>query len=196
MLEAMAHGTPVVTSAGTASAEVAGDAALLVDPKDPAALQTALSRLLEDSELADRLRHDGRLRASHYTWERTAELTVGAVPRAVSPVPDEGRCQPALARARPGRWDRGVPGRGLLGHRRRHPPDVEVTVFAGRAALEAHPDLRAGFDVVEAPTGGRPPRPGAGRGDLARRAEPATRASTCSTTSAARCPSSGRCRRS
>ena len=36
-------------------------------------------------------------------------------------------------------------------------PGVEVTVFAGRAALEAHPDLRAGFDVVEAPTGGGRP---------------------------------------
>jgi glycosyltransferase involved in cell wall biosynthesis len=78
VLEAMAYGTPVVTSAGTACAEVTGDAALLVDPKDPAALQTALNRLIEDSELADRLRHDGRLRASHYTWERTAELTAAA----------------------------------------------------------------------------------------------------------------------
>jgi glycosyltransferase involved in cell wall biosynthesis len=78
VLEAMAYGTPVVTSAGTACAEVAGDAALLVDPKDPAALGAALTRLLEDGELADRLRRDGRLRAARYTWERTAELTAAA----------------------------------------------------------------------------------------------------------------------
>ena len=78
VLEAMAHGAPVVTSAGTACAEVAGDAALLVDPEDAGAIGDALSQLVEDRELADRLRQDGRLRASHYTWERTAELTVDA----------------------------------------------------------------------------------------------------------------------
>jgi glycosyltransferase involved in cell wall biosynthesis len=78
VLEAMAYGAPVITSAGTACAEVTGDAALLVDPRDPAALHGALTRVLEDADLADRLRHDGRLRASHFTWERTAELTVAA----------------------------------------------------------------------------------------------------------------------
>jgi glycosyltransferase involved in cell wall biosynthesis len=74
----MAYGAPVVTSAGTACAEVTGDAALLVDPRDPEAIHGALTRVLEDADLADRLRHDGRLRASHFTWERTAELTVAA----------------------------------------------------------------------------------------------------------------------
>jgi glycosyltransferase involved in cell wall biosynthesis len=84
VLEAMAYGAPVVTSAGTACAEVAGDAALLVDPKDPNALRDALSRLLEDTDLTDRLRHDGRLRASQFTWERTAERTVAAYREALS----------------------------------------------------------------------------------------------------------------
>jgi glycosyltransferase involved in cell wall biosynthesis len=78
VLEAMAYGAPVVTSAGTACAEVAGEAALLVDPRDPEQLHKALIRVLEDVDLADRLRHDGRLRASQFTWERTAELTVAA----------------------------------------------------------------------------------------------------------------------
>jgi glycosyltransferase involved in cell wall biosynthesis len=79
----MAHGAPVVTSAGTACAEVAGEAALLVDPEDAGAIGDALTQLVEDRELADRLRQDGRLRASHYTWERTAELTVDAYREAV-----------------------------------------------------------------------------------------------------------------
>jgi len=43
-----------------------------------------LTRVLEDSDLADRLRHDGRLRASHFTWERTADLTVEAYREAVA----------------------------------------------------------------------------------------------------------------
>ena len=51
----MAQGAPVVTSAGTATAEVAGDAGLLVDPNDPGAIADALTRLLEDRDLADRL---------------------------------------------------------------------------------------------------------------------------------------------
>jgi glycosyltransferase involved in cell wall biosynthesis len=78
VVEAMAHGAPVVTSAGTACAEVAGDAALLVDPKDAGALGEALTRIVDDVDLADRLRHDGRLRAAQFTWERTAELTAAA----------------------------------------------------------------------------------------------------------------------
>jgi glycosyltransferase involved in cell wall biosynthesis len=78
VLEAMAAGTPVLTSDVSSLPEVAGDAALLVDPEDAGAIGDALTRLVEDRELADRLRRQGRLRASHYTWERTAELTVEA----------------------------------------------------------------------------------------------------------------------
>jgi len=78
VLEAMAAGTPVVTSAGTSCAEVAGDAALLVDPDDAGALATALASILDDPTLADRLRHAGPERAATFPWTRTAELTAAA----------------------------------------------------------------------------------------------------------------------
>jgi glycosyltransferase involved in cell wall biosynthesis len=74
VLEAMAQGTPVVTSAGTATEEVAGDAALLVDPLDVEAIAAAIDGVLTDRELARRLRDAGRARATQFPWERTAEL--------------------------------------------------------------------------------------------------------------------------
>jgi glycosyltransferase involved in cell wall biosynthesis len=74
VLEAMAQGAPVVTSAGTATEEVAGDAALLVDPTDTDAIAAAMERLLDDRELADRLGAAGRERAAAYSWARSAEL--------------------------------------------------------------------------------------------------------------------------
>ncbi len=76
VLEAMAHGAPVVTSAASATAEVAGTAALLVDPLDTSAIATALDRILGDDALAADLRAKGRERAAEFTWARTAELTV------------------------------------------------------------------------------------------------------------------------
>lgn len=78
VLEAMAHGAPVVTSAGTSTAEVAGDAALLVDPTDPDAIAGALDRVLGNPALAADLAERGQARAAMYTWERTAELTRAA----------------------------------------------------------------------------------------------------------------------
>ncbi|QXC61432.1 glycosyltransferase family 4 protein [Aquihabitans sp. G128] len=78
VLEAMAHGAPVVTSSTTSTAEVAGDGALLVEPTDHGAVRDALVRLLDDAELAEDLRDRGRKRAATYTWERTAELTAAA----------------------------------------------------------------------------------------------------------------------
>ena len=78
VLEAMAHGAPVVTSAGTATAEVAGDAALLVDPNDHDAIATALGTLLDEPAVAADLAERGRARAATFTWERTAALTAAA----------------------------------------------------------------------------------------------------------------------
>jgi glycosyltransferase involved in cell wall biosynthesis len=72
VLEAMARGAPVVTSAGTAMEEVAGDAALLVDPLDVNALAEAMARLLDDRALAASLGRAGAERAAGYTWERSA----------------------------------------------------------------------------------------------------------------------------
>lgn len=72
LLEAMAAGTPVLTADRSATAEVAGDAALLVDPEDEDALTAALRRLLNDPELRDDLVARGRERAGAFPWSRTA----------------------------------------------------------------------------------------------------------------------------
>ena len=73
VLDAMAHGAPVVTSAGTATEEVAGDAALVVDPGDHAAIGAALASVIGDAGLAADLRLRGRARAAQYTWAASAE---------------------------------------------------------------------------------------------------------------------------
>ena len=74
VLEALACGTPTVTTTGSAPEEVAGDAALLVAPRDAGALAAAIARALGDD--ADRLRRAGPARAAGYTWEATATRTV------------------------------------------------------------------------------------------------------------------------
>ncbi|MBS1847484.1 MAG: glycosyltransferase family 4 protein [Actinobacteria bacterium] len=78
VLEAMAVSTPVVTSSGTALAEVVGDAGLLVDPHDDAELATAVNRILADPGLAGDLSERGRERAGEFTWERTGRSTIAA----------------------------------------------------------------------------------------------------------------------
>jgi glycosyltransferase involved in cell wall biosynthesis len=78
VLEAMAQGTPVVTSVGTSTAELAGDAGLLVDPRDSEAIADALDRVLNDNSLAERLRRAGPARAGAYTWARSARLVKDA----------------------------------------------------------------------------------------------------------------------
>jgi glycosyltransferase involved in cell wall biosynthesis len=72
VLEAMGQAAAIVTSATTATAEVAGDAALLVDPLDTDAIAGALDRLLSDPDLAARLGESAAARAATYTWARTA----------------------------------------------------------------------------------------------------------------------------
>jgi glycosyltransferase involved in cell wall biosynthesis len=74
VLEAMAQGAPVITSAGTATAEVGGDAAVLVDPLDVDALTAAMAEVLDTPELEDRRRAASRRRAGEWPWSRTAEL--------------------------------------------------------------------------------------------------------------------------
>jgi glycosyltransferase involved in cell wall biosynthesis len=76
VLEAMAAGAPVLTSSVSSLPEVAGDAALLVDPRDPVAIGAGLGRLLGDPALAQDLRDRGRARAAEFSWERTARETL------------------------------------------------------------------------------------------------------------------------
>lgn len=83
VLEAMAAGAAVLTSDVSSLPEV-GDAAVeYVDPLDVGAIVGALERLLRSPERRCELGRLGRLRASQFTWERTAELTLTALKRAV-----------------------------------------------------------------------------------------------------------------
>lgn len=75
ILEAMACGTPVVSSSAASLPEVAGDAALLVDPADVEGWTAALDRVLHDPGLATDLRRRGVLRAAEFTWEKAGSKT-------------------------------------------------------------------------------------------------------------------------
>jgi len=76
VLEAMACGTPVVTSNRSALPEVAGDAGLLVDPYDTEAISAGLADLVEQQKLRDELARRGLDRARRFTWRQVAEQTV------------------------------------------------------------------------------------------------------------------------
>ena len=84
LLEAMSAGTPVVTSAGTATEEVVGAAGLVVDPTDTGAIGEALGTVLSDRRLTDRLVAAGHERASSFTWEATAAATVSVYREAMA----------------------------------------------------------------------------------------------------------------
>jgi glycosyltransferase involved in cell wall biosynthesis len=81
-LEGLACGAPVVTTAGSALAEVAGDAALLVPPDDPRALGDAIARVLDDPACARALRAAGPPRAAAFTWARCVDQHIDAYKRA------------------------------------------------------------------------------------------------------------------
>lgn len=86
--EALGHGTPVVTSSGTATEElVAGGVGLAVDPRDVDAIAEALARVLDDPDLAEHMRQAGGARAAETTWEATATMTVAAYEEAAAGVP-------------------------------------------------------------------------------------------------------------
>ena len=77
VLEAMTQGTPVVTSRGTSTEELGGDAAVLVDPHDAGAIREGLRSILEDEVKAAELRRAGPPRALTYSWDRTAAALIG-----------------------------------------------------------------------------------------------------------------------
>jgi len=79
VLEAMACGCPVVCSNLTSLPEVAGDAALMVDPRDVQALATAMAVALTDAPTRESLVEKGKARAASFTWEETVRKTVAVV---------------------------------------------------------------------------------------------------------------------
>jgi glycosyltransferase involved in cell wall biosynthesis len=78
VIEALACGAVVVASSTTAIPEVAGDAALLVDPASDESMADGIARAATDAGLRDSLRIAGPARAAAFTWERCAELTLDA----------------------------------------------------------------------------------------------------------------------
>ena len=85
VVEAMACGTAVVTSDRSSLPEVAGDAALLVDPYDADAISRALDYLLTDDAARAALEAKGIERARAFTWENTARATLDALVRVSGP---------------------------------------------------------------------------------------------------------------
>jgi glycosyltransferase involved in cell wall biosynthesis len=76
VVEAMAAGCPVVSTTAGSIPELAGSAAILVEPGDRAGLLDAVHRVLADGGLRERLIDHGRLQAADFSWERAAALTV------------------------------------------------------------------------------------------------------------------------
>jgi glycosyltransferase involved in cell wall biosynthesis len=76
VVEAMACGVPVITSQGSSLEEVAGDAALLVDPLSESSIAGALQRILEDSALRLRMCEAGLIRSRLFNFEKTARQTM------------------------------------------------------------------------------------------------------------------------
>jgi glycosyltransferase involved in cell wall biosynthesis len=75
VLEAFASGLPVVTSGAGGLKEVGGDAAIVVEGRDPGAYVQAFERLSEDSDEREELVQKGWSRAREFTWQRTATMT-------------------------------------------------------------------------------------------------------------------------
>jgi len=92
-LEAMACGTPVVTSRISSLPEVVGDAALLVDPYSEEAIAQGIARVLDDEELRRGLVERGLLRAASFSWERSVRSIHAGYMKAL------GRPVPATAEA-------------------------------------------------------------------------------------------------
>jgi len=84
IIEAMACGTPVITSGRSAMPEVAGPAAIYVDPSSPHGIASAVSALLEDQDHRERLRRLGRERVTTFSWERAASATAQVLRQAAA----------------------------------------------------------------------------------------------------------------
>lgn len=87
VLEAMACGTPVITSTVSSLPEVTGNsgAARLVSPADPDALATAMREVMADSDLRAAMSQQALMRAAHFSWGKTARETVEVYRKAMKP---------------------------------------------------------------------------------------------------------------
>jgi glycosyltransferase involved in cell wall biosynthesis len=85
VLEAMASGTPVMTSRTSSLPELAGEAAILVDPFNTIDLSEALKQLLTSRPLQQKLKERGFIRAKEFSWRKTAEETLRLFQSSQSP---------------------------------------------------------------------------------------------------------------
>lgn len=84
VIEAMACGTPVITTRVSSLPEVAGDAAILVDPQDGDALVSAICRVLDGPALRGKMRESGLNQAARFDWMSTARATVAVYREALA----------------------------------------------------------------------------------------------------------------
>ena len=77
-LEAMASGTPVITSNRSSLPEVVGDAGITVEPRNEAALADAMDRVLQSPERRDAMRARGLVQARRFSWQSAAETCLNA----------------------------------------------------------------------------------------------------------------------
>jgi glycosyltransferase involved in cell wall biosynthesis len=94
VLEAMACGTPVVTTTGGSLPEIAGDAATLIDPGDDTALAAAVAKLATDPAARAAQRTRGLAQAAAFTWDRCAERTAASYSRALGDPRRASRARP------------------------------------------------------------------------------------------------------
>ncbi|MBD2517416.1 glycosyltransferase family 4 protein [Nostoc sp. FACHB-973] len=83
VLEAMACGTPVITSNLSSLPEVAGDAAILIDPYNTREITEAMEAIATDSALRSRLSNQGIIRCQQFSWEKTGQATAEVLSRYV-----------------------------------------------------------------------------------------------------------------
>ncbi|KAM3114462.1 glycosyltransferase family 4 protein [Phormidesmis sp. 146-33] len=78
VLEAMTLGAPVVAANASSLPEVAGDAAILINPEDVSELAEAILQVVSNPQLRDRLIQKGKVQSQQYSWENTAKATLNA----------------------------------------------------------------------------------------------------------------------
>lgn len=161
VLEAMARRVPVITSAETACAEVAGDAALLVDPRSVDDLRSAIDRLATDPDLRARLAVRGRQRAERFDWESTARKTVALYEKVAGSAPASrpggvsSGSRPTVAVVIPARNEEGAIRRAVDSvWRQTTVPEECVVVDDGSTDATAAEAVEAGATVLRGVGGG------------------------------------------
>lgn len=84
VLEALTCGVPVITSNISSMPEIAGNAAILVNPNDIGAINRAMAKILNSPEISKRMKNDAVIQASKFSWEKSAQATLGVYEHVMS----------------------------------------------------------------------------------------------------------------